>query len=86
MSNDTILLIGWCTFEAISSSECPWDLDTSNDCVCDQAPGSICEADDPLPGKNGTTDYNIDNCGSYDVFRCVNDTEGKIMQPSFKLI
>eukprot|EP00492_Amphilonche_elongata_P000791 TRINITY_DN1455_c0_g1_i1.p1 TRINITY_DN1455_c0_g1~~TRINITY_DN1455_c0_g1_i1.p1 ORF type:complete len:225 (-),score=52.35 TRINITY_DN1455_c0_g1_i1:294-968(-) len=44
--------------------------------------GELCEADRVLP--NGRTDYNIDNCGDYDIFRytCGETTEFPTSDPS----
>jgi len=64
-----------CSFEALSSNECPSNLGPLIDieCTSDMAHGELCEADDTLP--DGQTNYDIDNCGGigsggYDVFRC----------------
>ena len=56
-----------CTFVAVPFSECPSDPNLS-ECTFNMATDALCEADQPLP--DGTTNYNIDNCYGYDVFRC----------------
>merc|ERR1712045_190665 len=63
-----------CDWTPISASECPSD-DGRNlpDCSTSMSEGELCEADSTLP--NGSTNYNINNCGSYDIFRytCVSN-------------
>ena len=56
-----------CFFVAVPFSECPSDPNLS-ECTFNMATDALCEADQPLP--DGTTNYNIDNCYGYDVFRC----------------
>jgi len=58
-----------CSWVPVSSNNCPTrsmaaDMD---DCTEDMINGELCEADQPLP--NGEQNYDIDNCGWYDVFR-----------------
>ena len=56
-----------CNFEAISSNECPSNPDLS-ECSFGMDDNELCEADSTLP--DGNSNYNIDNCGTYDVFKC----------------
>jgi len=57
-----------CSHVPISSSECPADNGKNLlDCSMNMAEGMLCEADSALP--NGDTNFNINNCGGYDVFR-----------------
>jgi len=56
-----------CSFVAVSSSECPSDPDLG-ECFSYMGTNLLCEADRTLP--DGKTDYNIDNCNGYDVFKC----------------
>ena len=56
-----------CVFEALQENECPANRDIS-ECSADMAHGGLCEADGPLP--DGNTNYNINNCGRYDLFKC----------------
>ena len=77
-----------CSFEQIHSSDCPADSDLP-ECTSIMAPGSLCEADQRLP--DGNSNYEVDNCDSYDVFRCVQGTEpineiGNSYQLSFYIL
>merc|ERR1711971_504743 len=55
---------------AIPASQCPADNGrTLKDCSRNMKVGELCEADSRLP--NGNNVFNINNCGSYDVFRHV---------------
>jgi len=58
-----------CDWVPVSLSECPPGSENSRmgDCHEGMEDGELCEADSPLP--NGLTNYNINNCGWYDVFR-----------------
>jgi len=57
-----------CSHVPISSSECPADNGKNLlDCSMNMTEGMLCEADSALP--NGDTNFNINNCGGYDVFR-----------------
>merc|ERR1712117_515501 len=57
-----------CNYVPISTSECPSDKGRSlADCKLNMSEGELCEADSVLP--NGATNFNINNCGSYDVFK-----------------
>ena len=38
------------------------------------ANGDLCEADKALP--DGTTNYDVNNCGTFDVFKCKIPTSG----------
>ena len=70
------ILLGACLFEPLQlSSECPSssEIITLPECTSNMAPGSLCEADQRLP--DGTSNFNIDNCGAYDVFRCRQGTK-----------
>jgi len=58
-----------CDWEALTAEECPssyaaWMM---ADCHDGMVSGELCEADSILPNNN--RDYNIDNCGFFDVFR-----------------
>ena len=54
-------------FRAIKSSRCPKDLDLP-ECTVDMIYGELCEADKTLP--DGNDNFNIDNCGDFDIFEC----------------
>lgn len=54
-------------FRAIKSSKCPKDLDLP-ECTVDMIYGELCEADKTLP--DGNDNFNIDNCGDFDIFEC----------------
>merc|ERR1711879_903288 len=57
-----------CTWIPVVSADCPSDNGQSlPDCTNNMADGELCEADAALP--DGTTNFDIDNCGPYDVFR-----------------
>jgi len=57
-----------CNYVPISTSQCPSDNGRSlADCTLNMSEGELCEADSNLP--NGATNFNINNCGSYDVFK-----------------
>jgi len=59
---------GTCDWVAVSSSECPGDNGKSlPECSVNMSEGDLCEADKALP--NGETNFNINNCGGYDVFK-----------------
>jgi len=55
------------TFAPVSN--CPPSPANLPECTAQMACGDVCEADRTLP--DGNTNYNIDNCGSYDVFEKV---------------
>ena len=57
-----------CRFEPIANKECPADPDLK-ECTSHMMNGEFCEADQRLP--DGNTNYNINNCGNYDVFKCI---------------
>ena len=73
MPNGSIELSG-CSFEAIPKHECPSDADLE-ECSSNMAVDTLCEADKALP--DGKSNYNINNCDDYDVFRC---KSGDILQ------
>ena len=52
----------------MSYNECPSDPDLG-ECVSDMSFDALCEADQALP--DGTSNYDVNNCGTYDVFRCI---------------
>lgn len=56
-----------CIFEAVPLNECPCNSDLP-ECTAKMDTNSLCEADQPLP--DGNSNYKIDNCNEYDVFRC----------------
>jgi len=60
--------LGSFKFMNIHPSECPVDADLS-ECAADMACNALCEASGPLP--DGTTHYDINNCGTSDVWRKV---------------
>jgi len=63
-------------FVAVSASECPeGNGRTLNECSTSMSNGELCEADRALP--DGQSNYDINNCGYYDVFRyvCGSDSE-----------
>ena len=63
---------GACNFEAISSSECPknvMNVTGFSECSLGMDHNELCEAKTTLP--DGNTNYNINSCGEYDVFKCV---------------
>lgn len=66
MSSGSIPL-EFCTFKAVLSSECPNDADLA-ECVSNMGNETLCEADKTLP--DGKSNYDINNCGNFDVFRC----------------
>ena len=55
------------SFEAIPSDECP-SVSQLVECSPYMAPNELCVVHRILP--DGKSDYDIDNCGDYDVFRC----------------
>ena len=59
---------GQCEFAAVTQSNCPSNPWLA-ECTSYMDDGELCEADSVLP--DGTTYYNINNCGSADVFKCV---------------
>jgi len=56
-----------CDWVPLRASECPANAASFPDCHDSMGSGELCEADTPLP--NGDSNYNIDNCGVYDMFR-----------------
>lgn len=56
-----------CVFEAVEADVCPSDPNLS-ECNSNMSDGDLCEADHPLP--DGNQNYDINNCGRYDVFTC----------------
>ena len=57
-----------CAFEPVLDTECPTNPNV-NECRSNMNHGELCEADKTLP--DGNSNYNINNCGNYDVFKCV---------------
>ena len=57
-----------CVFEQVAMEDCPANAATMPECTHNVATGTLCEADQPLP--DGTTTYDVNNCGAYDVFEC----------------
>ena len=65
-----------CTFEAVSSFQCPSNPLYLSDCDISMETGTLCEADTAL--SDGTTNYDINNCNkTYDVFRCTRGNDHK---------
>jgi len=56
-----------CDFVPLLPSECPTNGRDLPDCSNSMTSGELCEADTPLP--NGDANYDIDNCGYFDIFR-----------------
>merc|ERR1711953_1023081 len=58
-----------CDWKALPVDECPgwWESYMMADCHDGMVSGELCEADSILPNNN--RNYNIDNCGAFDVFR-----------------
>merc|ERR1719361_1011274 len=58
-----------CDWEALPVDECPgiWEAYMMADCHAGMVSGELCEADSTLPNNN--RNYNINNCGAFDVFR-----------------
>jgi len=58
-----------CDWQALPVDECPtwYDALMMADCHDGMVSGELCEADSILPNNN--QDYNINNCGAFDVFR-----------------
>merc|ERR1719499_1675493 len=55
-----------CDWIPATQSQCPTNAGALPDCHGNMSEGELCEADSPLP--NGVSTYNINNCGSFDVF------------------
>lgn len=65
-SNDVSCTPNWVAIT--DPNECPsGDLRQMQDCHLNMNPGDLCEADSALP--NGERNFNIDNCGPFDIFR-----------------
>jgi len=65
-----------CDWVPVGSSDCPSDDGKSlGQCTTNMSAGDLCEADLVLP--NGNSNFDINNCGIYDVFRyeCNSATE-----------
>jgi len=58
-----------CDWQALSADECPtmYDAWMMADCHDGMVSGELCEADSILPNNN--RDFDINNCGYFDVFR-----------------
>merc|ERR1711953_1400793 len=58
-----------CDWKALPVDECPgwWESYMMADCHDGMVSGELCEADSTLPNNN--RNYNINNCGAFDVFR-----------------
>jgi len=56
-----------CDWVPLRASECPANAASFPDCHDSMGSGELCEADTPLP--NGDSNFNINNCGVYDMFR-----------------
>merc|ERR1712045_951413 len=64
--------LGWV---GVTSSECPSDNGRSlPDCSRNMQVGALCAAVSRLPNDN--RQYNINNCGSFNVFRYINTNLG----------
>lgn len=55
---------------AVPEQECPSNANIG-ECSSEMGCNELCEADKTLP--DGNSNYNIDNCGAYDIFRKVCD-------------
>jgi len=56
-----------CDWVPVLSSECPFNPASFPNCHDSMDSGELCEADTTLP--NGNVNFDIDNCGVYDIFR-----------------
>merc|ERR1719191_1080893 len=65
------------TFEAVTT--CPANADLP-ECTDQTACGGLCEADQTLP--DGNTNFDINNCGGYDVFQKVCGGQGATAEPT----
>jgi len=68
-------------FEAIDSNECPANPNLQ-ECTADMACNALCEADRPLP--DGQSNFDINNCGGYDVWRKICNGQGITAEPTSK--
>ena len=71
-----------CHFEPLLTTDCP-DNFNLGECTNDMNTGDLCEADSILP--DGNTDYNINNCGHYEVFKCKRGTHSFVFFQNFIL-
>ena len=55
----------------MSQNECPSNPNLP-ECTQSMGNGELCEADGQLP--DGNQNYDVNNCGLYDVFKCVKGT------------
>ena len=55
----------------MSQNECPSNPNLP-ECHRDMSNGELCDADGPLP--DGNQKYEVNNCGAFDVFKCVKGT------------
>merc|ERR1719284_611036 len=57
---------------AVSADECPANADI-NECTSTMNSGTLCEADTTLP--DGNDNYDVNNCGDFDIFRaqCISE-------------
>ena len=76
-----------CIFKELERNECPGakpftNLKTMVKCAANMTINTLCEANEgKLP--DGNYNWNIDNCGHYDVFRC---TKGNVTKLSIYII
>ena len=59
-----------CRFHPIPGNECPDELNIG-ECHWHMQHNELCEADQELP--DGYADFDNNNCGFYDMFRCIRD-------------
>lgn len=79
------LSISECRWEPVPTDHCPPNdynqLRNMEECTLDMRVGELCEADRALP--DGNSDFNINNCGAFDVFRVVCDHEQVACNPNW---
>jgi len=63
----------------VPAPTCPSDPDLP-ECTDQTACGGLCEADRPLP--DGNTNFDINNCGGYDVFQKICGGQGATAEPT----
>ena len=63
-----VSFLGPCHFEPVPDTECPSDPYLV-ECTKTMSHGKLCEANQTLP--DGNSNYNVNNCGAADVFKCV---------------
>ena len=70
------ILVSTCAFVPVEAWKCPSEDVMSNlrECSAEMSSNKFCEADQALP--DGNSNFEINNCGKYDIFQCMKGIYG----------